>query len=131
MILCHFYIQCKDGDNVKIRVGGNVYYDIFEQNCNEISSDGEAENKNDILLIAGGVGINPLHSMFLNNKEALDSKQKLNLGKTMLMYSAATKDELIFKVFKGLAVLKNFCVFFFFFCSSCYDGDFILVMELY
>ena len=82
---------------MKVQVGGQVYYDVMEQIEN---NDVET---NDVLLIAGGVGINPLYSMFLNNNEAFmnsspSNAQKSVLGKTMLMYSAATKDELIFKV---------------------------------
>ena len=71
---------------------------MFEENQND---DGNERRKNDILLIGGGVGINPLYSMLLNNKEAFADGycQDMKFGKTMLMYSSATKDELIFKVF--------------------------------
>ena len=53
-------------------------------------------------MIGGGVGINPLYSMLLNNKEAFTDYHCQDvenvMGKTMLMYSSATEDELIFKV---------------------------------
>ena len=71
-----------------MKVGGTVYYDAFdEQNQNKA---------NHLLIIAGGLGINPLYSMFLNIHEA--SKTHGNTPKTSLLYSAMSKDELIFKV---------------------------------
>lgn len=51
---------------------------------------------NKILLVAGGVGINPLSSMIhyvMKTEGSLRQSTKLNL-----VYSAKTKDELIFKV---------------------------------
>ena len=92
---------------VKLKVGGDFYYyaDISEE-------------KPDLLLIAGGVGINPListmrHAEDLNGGSGGHSE---HFGRLMLLYSARTKDELIFKVsiitILTLCMLGNFACFF-------------------
>ena len=59
----------------------------------------------DLLLIAGGVGINPLFSMLQHHVHLLHSSgQRSNVsvlnhkGRVQLLYSAWSRDELIFKV---------------------------------
>ena len=81
--------QCSVGSKVKLQVGGDFYYYA------EIS-----EHKPDLLLIAGGVGINPListmrHAEDLNNGSGGLSK---HFGKLLILYSARTQDELLFHV---------------------------------
>jgi len=66
-----------------MRVGGNFYLDLPQSNS----------FKSDILLVAGGVGINPLWSMI-----KFASENTSSFGKTTLLFSASTKDELLFKV---------------------------------
>ena len=54
-----------------------------------------------LLLVAGGVGINPLLSMLKHNAELLDSghwSSAVSLPKAYLLYSAKETDELVFKV---------------------------------
>lgn len=74
------HTQCKDGAEVQLKVGGDVYH------------DSKYWNGKNILLIAGGIGINPLFSMFQDNHEMSKGD-----GKMMLLYSATSEDELVFK----------------------------------
>lgn len=81
------HTKCSVGSKVKLKVGGDFYYYA------EIS-----EHKPDLLLIGGGVGINPListmrHAEDLNNGSGGISK---HFGKLMILYSARTQDELLF-----------------------------------
>ena len=74
---------------MKLQVGGDFYYYAEK-----------SEQKPDLLLIAGGVGINPListmrHAEDLNEGSGGHSE---HFGKLMLLYSARTKEELIFHV---------------------------------
>ena len=66
---------CRAGSQVQVRVGGDVYLD---PNCGEKV----------VLLVAGGIGINPLLSMI---RAGIGSSTKYHL-----LYSAATAEELIF-----------------------------------
>ncbi|XP_066923505.1 oxidoreductase NAD-binding domain-containing protein 1-like isoform X2 [Clytia hemisphaerica] len=83
------HTKCVDGSEVKVKVGGNVYHDAFEEL--------EHKEPQDFLLIAGGVGINPLYSMFLNIHEASTKLPNTSKISTTLLYSAPSKEELIFK----------------------------------
>lgn len=80
------HTQCKEGDQVNIRVGGDFYFDPA------------LHQDNDLLLIAGGVGINPLYSII---NEVADLKKGGNpnvfTGNVSLLYSARNLEELIFK----------------------------------
>ena len=70
-----------------MRVGGDFYFDPQP-----------GESIPDLLLIAGGVGINPLYSIV---QHVCDLKQENDLGytgKTLLLFSAKNEDELLFKV---------------------------------
>lgn len=86
--------KCKVGDRLSIRVGGDFVY-----NPTRYSELGE------LLLIAGGVGINPLFSMLRHHIHLLHSSgQSSNVsdspnpkGRVQLLYSARSQDELIFK----------------------------------
>lgn len=88
--------QCKEGDQVKIRVCGDFYFDPA------VDSDV------DLLLIAGGVGINPLYCM-INEVTDLNKgdNSKRFTGRVMLLYSANTIEELIFSV-------RSWCLLFVF-----------------
>lgn len=56
----------------------------------------------DLLLVAGGVGINPLYSI-INNMADLCVKggnpEKFRDTRVLLLYSARSEEELIFKVY--------------------------------
>lgn len=70
------HTQCQVGDRVEVRVGGDVY----------MEEDGVTKV---VLMVAGGIGINPLLSMA---RAGVGSPTKYHL-----LYSAATTDELIFR----------------------------------
>lgn len=75
--------KCKLGDKVDIRVGGDFYY---------ISPSPTSPSKiNDVLLLAGGVGINPLYSILQHYLEQDDPERKITL-----LYSAKSPAELVF-----------------------------------
>ncbi|CAL8095193.1 unnamed protein product [Orchesella dallaii] len=77
--------QCKVGDKLHIRVGGDFFY------------VGENKHERPVMLIAGGVGINPLCSIV---RCIEDGKRKGIVRKCLpvcLLYSTKTEDELIFK----------------------------------
>ncbi|XP_059160036.1 oxidoreductase NAD-binding domain-containing protein 1-like isoform X2 [Physella acuta] len=82
--------KCKVGDKVQLRAGGDFYYD-----------PPDAASGQDLLLLAGGVGINPLFSMlqhFLHINPGQSSPSGDNPSrKAALLYSAQTPEELIFK----------------------------------
>jgi len=76
--------------SVQVRAGGDVYFDPKPQ-----------FPTTDILLIGGGIGINPLHSILCHIHDLQNYKGDNPVykpGKVHLMYSASTTDELIFKV---------------------------------
>lgn len=78
--------QCKTGDDVQIRVGGDFLY----------PSDGFSE-PHSLLLVAGGVGINPLFSIWLHTKHLADMKSSGTPQAVSLLYSAKIAEELIFQ----------------------------------
>ena len=83
--------QCKIGDIVLLKVGGNCTW-----------NPAEPSKQKNTLLVAGGIGINPLLSILIDIVENrhLSPTNSSNIGKCLLLYSAGTKDELIFKVKK-------------------------------
>ncbi|XP_031568132.1 oxidoreductase NAD-binding domain-containing protein 1-like [Actinia tenebrosa] len=83
------HTQCKTGDKVQIRVGGDFYLDL--------SKPYGDQSREDILLIAGGVGINPLWSMMQYVADTITESPTVSFGRTSLLYSASTNDELLFK----------------------------------
>ena len=84
-------LQCSVGDELQIRVGGDFFYAPPTPN-----------SATDLLLIAGGVGINPLISMLRHHvwllSKATPSKDCHGNGAVQLLYSAKNENELIFKV---------------------------------
>jgi len=78
------HTQCKVGDVVTIRFGGDFYY----------PTEGLVEEHN-LLLVAGGVGINPLYSIW-SHAANLARSSTLSPASVSLLYSAATTSELIF-----------------------------------
>ena len=81
--------QCSVGSTVKLQVGGDFYYYAEK-----------SEQKLDLLLIAGGVGINPLISTMRHAEDLNEGScgQSEHFGRLMLLYSARSKEELIFYV---------------------------------
>ncbi|ODN00665.1 Oxidoreductase NAD-binding domain-containing protein 1 [Orchesella cincta] len=78
--------QCKIGDKLQVRVGGDFYY----------LGDNSGHDR-PIMLIAGGVGINPLCSIIRYIEQC---KRVGVIRKSLplcLLYSSKIKDELIFK----------------------------------
>ncbi|KAK5599310.1 Oxidoreductase NAD-binding domain-containing protein 1 [Crenichthys baileyi] len=82
---------CTVGSRVAMRVGGDFYFD-------PTPSDPSV----DLLLVAGGVGINPLYSVLLHTSDLLHLNQSsggrdYNIGSAHLCYSAKNTQELLFK----------------------------------
>ncbi|XP_014852178.1 PREDICTED: oxidoreductase NAD-binding domain-containing protein 1 isoform X1 [Poecilia mexicana] len=82
---------CTVGSRVAMRVGGDFYFDPLPS--------GPAV---DLLLVAGGVGINPLYSILLHTSDLLRLNQssagrRFNIGSAHLCYSAKNTEELLFK----------------------------------
>ncbi|XP_013413722.1 oxidoreductase NAD-binding domain-containing protein 1-like [Lingula anatina] len=76
---------CKEGDAVSVRAGGDFYYDPQT-----------AEEQTDLLLVAGGVGKNPIYSIlqhFVNLQlEYCDRERKV-----VLLYSSSAREELLYR----------------------------------
>ena len=84
--------KCKVGDKLSVQVGGDFWY-----------SPPSPWEVSDLLLIGGGVGINPLFSILQHHVWMLQSpgcagSQGYNLGAVQLLYSSKTASELLFKV---------------------------------
>jgi len=71
-----------------MRVGGDFHYP---------NATTEQTDRHNLLLIAGGVGINPLASIFYHASSQQDSTKEQSLSKVKMIYSARTADELVFK----------------------------------
>ncbi|XP_035221694.1 oxidoreductase NAD-binding domain-containing protein 1-like isoform X2 [Stegodyphus dumicola] len=87
------HTNCCPGKEVHIRVGGDFFYD-------PLSNREEAEA--DLLLVGGGVGINPLVSILCEYRDLLcatkfQNEYSVKPGRVHLMYSARTEEELVFK----------------------------------
>lgn len=82
--------QCKVGSTVELRAGGDFFY------APEIG-----DSSYDLLLVAGGVGVNPVASMFLHanslHKIHQENNEAYQPGKILLLYSARTYEELLYK----------------------------------
>lgn len=74
-----------------LRVGGNFFFDPHP-----------ADTTADLVLIAGGVGINPLFSILLHVADLHRKQEKegtgYQIGMTNLLYSVKNTDELLFRV---------------------------------
>ncbi|XP_026145737.1 oxidoreductase NAD-binding domain-containing protein 1 [Carassius auratus] len=82
------HTKCSVDSQVAVRVGGNFFFD--PQPSDPVV---------DLLLIAGGVGINPLYSILLHAADLLRQThgQRYTPGRTHLCYSAKNTKELLFK----------------------------------
>jgi len=83
--------KCQIGDHVSVKVGG----DFFCDPCNFIATSDHPLRDFDVLLIAGGVGINPILSIFAAFAEAKETHRIS--AKVDLLFSAKTEQELLFK----------------------------------
>jgi len=81
------HTKCSVGDEIAIRFGGDFHYPPATV----------LRNDHSIVLIAGGVGINPLFSIWLHSRHLTEIDSKNKPVKVCLLYSAATQDELIFR----------------------------------
>ncbi|XP_046543671.1 oxidoreductase NAD-binding domain-containing protein 1-like isoform X2 [Haliotis rubra] len=83
------HTKCKVGSQVNLRVGGDYVYD---------PQPGE-DPPTDLLLVAGGVGINPLMSMLshIHDMHQSETSRSMCPNKVIIMFSAKTKDELLFR----------------------------------
>lgn len=84
--------QCTVGSQVAMRVGGDFFFD-----------PSPSDPAVDLLLVAGGVGINPLYSILLHSTDLMrlshsSGGRDYNLGSVHLSYSAKDTQELLFKV---------------------------------
>lgn len=99
------HTQCAVGDEVAVRFGGDFYYppEKFE---NEDHS---------IVLIAGGVGINPMYSIWLHARQLTRINSNAKPSKVSMFYSAASEAELIFRdsIDKTAEELSNFSIQYF------------------
>ncbi|KAG7245084.1 hypothetical protein INR49_023650 [Caranx melampygus] len=89
------HTMCTVGSQVAMRVGGDFFFD-------PLPSDPSV----DLLLVAGGVGINPLYSILLHavdlqHLNRSSGGQDYNIGTAHLCYSAKNSQELLFKVSCG------------------------------
>ena len=84
-----FCFQCTVGAELGIRVGGDVFFDP------DLDSPSP-----DLLLIAGGIGINPIHSIFSHVTDLLNCHWTNSPRHVSLLYSASSRDELIFHVIR-------------------------------
>ena len=86
-----FYFQCEVGSKLKLQVGGDFFY-----------NPSYTDPSRDLLLIAGGVGANPIVSIFRHaaylHKNCSNDKSLHKPGKVHMLFSAKSKEELIFKV---------------------------------
>lgn len=78
--------KCKVGDRVEVRIGGNCYYECPD----------DPRKQRPLLLIGGGVGINPLLSIFLYRRDMSISKW-IEPVRTHLVLAARNKKELLFE----------------------------------
>jgi len=80
------HTKCTVGDWVTVRFGGDFYYP--QEDLTEPHS---------LVLIGGGVGINPLYSILRHSAELMSSATTPAPSQVSLLYSASTADELIFR----------------------------------
>jgi len=90
------HTKCSIGSKVEMRAGGNFY---FDPKPGDLCPD--------LLLIAGGVGINPLYSIVRHVADISSDPEHKYTGKTTLLFSAKNADELLFK--ESLVEISNRC----------------------
>jgi len=76
--------KCKVGDVIKVRIGGEFFYD---------DDDDVTLRHRPLLLIAGGVGVNPLHSILLHRSYRDDDVT----APTRLLFTAKRREDLLFE----------------------------------
>jgi len=77
--------KCKVGDRVEVRVGGTCFYECH-------TKDNPAQCR-PLLLIGGGVGVNPLLSIFMYRRDMFQGDPV----RTHMVLTARTKSELLFE----------------------------------
>ncbi|CAG8817655.1 35819_t:CDS:2, partial [Racocetra persica] len=91
-----FHESAKIGDSVEVRVGGEFVWDEKKE---------QEDGTENVMFIAGGVGINPLISMFAsilevenitNVNNMKNQMKKVGVKKIRLLYSAKSFSELLF-----------------------------------
>ncbi|XP_027013305.1 oxidoreductase NAD-binding domain-containing protein 1 [Tachysurus fulvidraco] len=80
------HTKCVLGSHVEVRVGGDFYFDPMP-----------SDHTVDLLLLAGGVGINPLYSILMHSADLLQLPHAYKPGHTHLCYTAKNTKELLFK----------------------------------
>ncbi|XP_030058410.1 oxidoreductase NAD-binding domain-containing protein 1 [Microcaecilia unicolor] len=84
------HTQCVPGSEVALRIGGDFFFDPQPW-----------ESPVNLVLIAGGVGINPLLSILLHVADLQSAQQRaenrFEMGTVKLYYSAKNTSELLFK----------------------------------
>lgn len=80
------HTKCQPSDKVLLRVGGDFYFDPTVG----VPAD-------DVLLIGGGLGINPLYSMLCHVQDLNSYASGPYRGKVMLLHCARTLTDLIWK----------------------------------
>ncbi|KAH0510268.1 Oxidoreductase NAD-binding domain-containing protein 1 [Microtus ochrogaster] len=108
--------KCTLDSEVALRVGGEFFFDPQPTDA-----------PRNLVLIAGGVGINPLlsilrHSADLHRDQA-DRGRGYDIGAIKLFYSAKNTSELLFKILKGMVTPSSFIYIHISFALDCVDPD--------
>ena len=85
----YFHLQCQVGSKVKVRVNGDFFLEL------------EPSEPVHVILVAGGIGINPILSMLLYATRLVQDQASPSF-KVTVMYSARSMEELVFKVSDSL-----------------------------
>ena len=80
------HTECQVGDWVTFRFGGDFYY-----------PPPDLRGEHSLLLIAGGVGINPLQSILRHSSELVSAGASGGPSEVSLLYTAARAEELLFR----------------------------------
>uniref|UniRef100_T1JML7 Oxidoreductase NAD-binding domain-containing protein 1 n=1 Tax=Strigamia maritima TaxID=126957 RepID=T1JML7_STRMM len=80
-----FHTQCRVGSTLDVRAGGDFYLETTHNRCDNL------------LLIGGGVGINPLASILQYCADLNRAGDPIAPQKVLLVYSACKEDELLFR----------------------------------
>jgi len=91
------HFKCHIGDQVSIKIGGDFFWDPTELHQSEFTNF-----EYDLLLIAGGIGINPIHSIFRSAYEVRQQWPEKRVVEgapkcTTLLFSGKTMEELLFR----------------------------------
>lgn len=80
------HTQCTVGSEVALRVGGDFFFD-----------PAPCDPSLELLLLAGGVGINPLYSILLHTADLLREGRGQAIHSAHICYSAKNTQQLLFK----------------------------------